>query len=337
MPNEATTTPEDMQRSLASLEALSGGIEKAYGGVKIENSGTVGSEGPKGGGQPGASDIGQTETLMIGKLVDAGAILPTAQLIGFMGDDPSVYGAGRMAGFMTGYEHGKAGKDMDMGDGKGDDYMDGYKKGFLAGHGGDGTFKSESASNETDLFKSGSLYNELRENPETAEALDASAFVESMARGVSDALDQMHKSLREDNANQTRVNHAMIKSQTQLAKAVVEVIAPVVEELGKRLDIIERTPNPQRGATSVSGAKALAKSIPGEAGDGEQKLSKSEVVSTLSYLNLVKGQREIAGQPTSSLVARIESADLIDESTLNHVRQFLAQNPGEADQAKAYH
>lgn len=332
MPNDATTTPADMQASLANLEALSSGLEKAYGGVKIDNSGTMGSEGKQGGGQAGASDVGGTESLMIGKLVDAGALVPTAGIVGFMGDDPGAYGSGRMAGFLTGYQHGKAGKEMEEGDGNGEDFSDGYKKGYLAANPGEPAFKSETYDDGE------SLYDYLRKSEETSAALDASAFVEDLARGVSEALDSMRKSIASRDSDQARVNQVLIEALGQLAKSQTAV-APVIQELGNRLEIVERTPAQPKGARTVTQAKALAKSIPGEAGNGPEgePLSKSEVVSTLSYLNLVKGQRQINGTPTYQLVGLAEAGDVLDDTTMDHVRQFLAKNPEEAAQAKAYH
>lgn len=334
---EETTTAGDLNTSIEELESLAGGLSKAYGGVAIENSGTYGSEGKKGGGQPGASDIGSIDTMMIGKMVDMGAVVPTAELVGFMGDDPGAYGSGRMAGFMTGYQHGKAGKDMDMGDGKDESFADGYKKGYLAGHGSVPTAKSNDAGADPDPLAK-SAYEALLEREGVQEAIDASQFLEELTRGVGDQIDGMRKSLHAADQDQARVNASLLKSNVAMAKAL-QTVVPVINELGKRLDIVERTPNPPRGATTVPGAKALAKALPGEAGAGAEgeKLSKAEVASVLTYMNLEKGQRSINGQSTAQLVAFAEAGDTIDDATLNHVREFLKDNPKEAAMAKSYH
>lgn len=331
---QETTTANDLTSSLGELEALAGGLEKAYGGVSIANSGTTGSDGKQGGGQPGASDVGGIDTLQIGKMVDLGVVQPTAALVGYMGDDSGAYGTGRMAGYMDGYQHGKAGKDMDTGDGKGEEYMDGYKKGYLAGH---GTPASKSLDDEGEDTLTKSSFESLLERPGVGEALDASAFLEELTKGVADSLDELRKSQTARNRSQDQVNQGLIKSNIAMAKAL-KMVEPVINALGERLELVERTPNPPRGATTTGQARALAKSVPGELGDGgAPKLSKAEVVNTLSYMNLEKGVKQINGQATSRLVAYAEAGDLIDEPTMTQVSKFLQQNPEEAERAKAYH
>ena len=91
---------------------------------------------------------------------------------------------------------------------------------------------------------------------------------------------------------------------------------------------------PQRG---VTGATALNKSLPGEAGaTSHNDLSKSEVLNTLSYMNLEKGIRDIGGRKTSDVIGMFEGGNVLDQNTLDAVRGFLSAHPAESQTARQY-
>jgi len=108
----------------------------------------------------------------------------------------------------------------------------------------------------------------------------------------------------------------------------------VVDELGRRLGVVEAQPMPAKGARTLTGAKALQKS----AADGEPggvSLSKSEVASVLTYMNLRKGITDIDGARTSDIVAGVESVG-IDRRHLQAVQDWLVSHPSEAEAAKRF-
>ena len=111
----------------------------------------------------------------------------------------------------------------------------------------------------------------------------------------------------------------------------------VVVELGKRLGIVERTPNPPKGKTDLAGATPLSKSMPNEArADGQEPLSKSELLSTLSYMNLEKGINHIGSQKTSDAICMLEGGNICDDNIQNAAHGFLVANPNLAQEARIY-
>jgi len=334
MPDDIVVDEDNLLGEVNRLEQLASTLEKAYGGVQIENSGTVGSEGDQGGGQAGSKDIGGVDSLMIGKMIDGGSIVPSAGLLGQMCDqEPEKFGKGRMAGYLKGYKNAKDGEDMDSGDGNDEDYMDGYKKGYLMGH-GDGMGKSHQDS----LQKS--VMDTLLEDNDIREGYDASDFMSSLVKGVSDQIDAFKKSMVSDRHVQGRVQQGVVRSLTQLSKSVAALaqVAPLVNELAARLDIVERTPAaPPRGSLNKSQAQAAVKQLPGEAGNADRQLNKSQGASVLSYMNIEKGIREINGRKTGELAGLLESGNIIDAPTIEAINTFLDDNPKEASRALEYH
>jgi len=181
------------------------------------------------------------------------------------------------------------------------------------------------------LFKSHS--EEFSEDSDIAQAVDASPFMEALTMRTTDSLDSMHKSIYAQSVRQNDYNGKMARAVVGLGK-LLKSQSGIITELQSRLGIVEKTPMPQRGVTD---SRALSKSMPGESGSAAQsRLTKSEAVSALTYLNLVKGMKTIGGHKTSELACMLEAGGSVDQGTLTEVERFLATHPNEAKLAKSY-
>lgn len=266
-------------------------------GVSVAHSGRVDEDGQGGGGLADMGDAGGIDDLMIGKMIDAGIA------------------AGTVADFVA-YMKGKQEEDED------EEEMDGYygKSDPSQGKGGEPLRKSHA--------------QEWSEDPDISEAVDASPFMEALTMRTTQALDQLHKSMMEGQFRQNDFNGKMAKAVGSLGK-LVKSQSQVIDELRKRLGIVERTPMPQKGTTTTTG---LTKSIPGGAqqGDAPKPLTKSEAVATLTYMNLKKGIKQINGHKTAELACMLEAGGSIDKGTIEEIQRFLVVHPNEAKLAKAY-
>lgn len=265
-------------------------------GISIAHSGHVDEGGKAGGGLAGMDDAGGIDDLMIGKLIDAGIA------------------AGTVADFVA-YMKGKQEEDEED-----DEEMDGYYGKSDRGAGGEPLRKSHA--------------QEWSDDPDISEAVDASPFMEALTMRTTQALDSLHKSMMEGQFRQNDFNGKMAKAVGSLGK-LVKSQSTVIDELRKRLGIVESTPMPQKGVTSTTG---LEKSIPGGARQtGEPKqLTKSEAVSTLTFMNLHKGIKTINGHKTGELAVMLEAGGSIDEDTIAEIQRYLIAHPNEAKMAKSY-
>jgi len=287
-----------LEKSLADLIKVADATKLAKGdGVQIANSGTMSDGKPSGGGQGSMSDAGGLDALMIAKMTAAGIDAGTiANFAAFMADDD----------------------DEDEDDGDEDD----------EGKVPQPPFTSKSSA-QGDLIKG------IASDPTVAEAIDVSPFLDALVARTTDALGSLEKSLGAHRGEQAKVNRAMAAAIYQSGQ-LLKSQAGVIDELRSRLGIVERAPVAQpKGRTQLSGAKALSKGMPNEAGEAGQ-LRKSELLSTLSYMNLEKGIRDINGVRTSEIIGRFEAGDVIDDGVIHAARSFLAQNPNEADAARRY-
>jgi hypothetical protein len=305
---EQTVDAEALDKSLQDLlkAADTTDLSKAYGGTSVETTGHVDERGKTPGGMAGSGDIGGIDDMMIGKLSDAG--VPSEVIAAF-------------SAFMK-----KEKDDEDEGE---DDDKDDKKPPFLAE-------KSDAAPAEGETLKK--TMDALRDDPAIADTVDVSPFLESLTARMSDQMDNLRKSQMDFAADQAAVNRAMARAMHQIG-TLIKGQSGVTQELGKRLGIVERTPMPTKGAKSLEEAKALAKSMPGEAGNPETDLTKSEVCRVLTYMNLEKGIRTINGQSTGELAGLLEGGG--DQSTtqpfvVEAVQEFLRENPKEAQRARTY-
>lgn len=205
--------------------------------------------------------------------------------------------------------------------------------------------EEEEEEEDDDMYRSGqpdgeplvkSHAEEFKEDEDIARAVDASPFMEALTMQTTKSLDTLNKSLHAQGVRQNDFNGKMARATAKMGQ-LLKSQAGVITELQNRLGIVEKTPQPQKGRTDLTGAQPLEKSMGGEAsGASGAQLTKAEAVSTLTYLNLVKGMKTIHGNKTAELACMLEAGGSIDQGTLDEVQRFLATHPNEAKLAKAY-
>jgi hypothetical protein len=311
---QGTEEPEvaidGLQKSLDELLQVADATElsKAYGGVSVEHSGHYDESGKVGGGLAGGGDIGGLDDMMIAKMSEAG--VPAGLIADF-------------AAFMTGKQEDDEDEDEEEMEGK---YSAEYAE--------------YSEANQPQPEPMSKAIDELRAPAEDgstdiADAVDVSPFLETLTMRVAEQIDGIRKSVAEGHGTQHNVNAHLAAALHQMG-GLMKSQQAVIGELGARLGMIERQPAQPRGATSLTGAQAMAKSLPGEAGGNGEQLSKSEVLSTLTYMNLEKSIKQINGRPTYELACLADGGAPMDEGTVNAVRTFLRTHPHEADAARNY-
>jgi hypothetical protein len=312
MADEQTHEPEldldGLEKSLDELVSVADATElhKAYGGTSVEYSGRYDEDGKGGGGQAGGGDVGGLDDMMIAKMSDAG--IPAGLIAEF-------------AAFMEGDEEEE------------EEEEESGKMGEYEG-GGESYYRSEDANadNSDDLRKA---LDEFRQDSDIADAIDVSPFLEALVSRTADQMDAIRKSHDGFEAQQAQLNKHLAVAVHQVGTMLKSQTA-VIHELASRLGMVERQPAQPRGATTLTGAQAMAKSMPGEALGGGDRLSKSEALATLSYMNLEKGIKQINGRPTFELVCMYDGGAPIDGQVVSAVETFLRTHPHEADAARNY-
>ena len=287
------------------------------GGNGVEYSGHNDERGKVGGGGASASDEGGIDNMMIGKLTAAG--FNAAEIASF-------------AAFKKKEAEGDGDDDAD------DEEMQAMKAKMVAHKKKTGSLKGfdpkaefgKSGNGEGEpLVKS---FDEFRKDPDVAAAIDVSPYLEAMTMRTAEQIDGLRKSFSERASDQNDMNRKQAAALYQIG-SLLKSQSAVIDALAKRLNIVERTPNPPKGVTT---AAALHKSMPGEAGRPVEKLSKSELLGTLSYMNLEKGIRHIGSQKTSDAIYMLEGGGLVSPEIIQAATDFLATNPTVAADARAY-
>lgn len=315
-------TIESLQSSLDDLVKAADAVDLLKGGSvdsnRVESSGTHGSDGEQGGGR--GTTAAKIDDMMIGKLAglgfDAGQISSMlGSLTGKAAEEADDEEEEAMKGYLQKLQ-GKAREHF---------RMHGSMKGF------EGLPYAKSGGDAGEpLVKS---LDQFREDPDIASAIDVSPYLEAMTSRTAEQIDGMTRQLSKGFRNQANVNRALAGALHQMG-TLAKSQAVVISELGKRLGMVEREPRPQRGVTT---AAALNKSMPGEAGTGGGKqLSKSELLNTLSYMNLEKGMRHINGQPTSQAIGLLEGGGVVSADVVKAAHDFHTSHPNESDLARRY-
>lgn len=325
---EASVTEDTLDASLKELVKAAGtvsAIDKLKKGG-IVNSGFNNEDGEKGGGQATSSDAGGIETLMIGKLVANGFTGDSAQSL-----------AGLMMGALT--EAGLVGKASceNSDEGNDDDEMAGFARGYMAamakmGKSLDSQEVIEGKVEHTD--NDAALYKSFTEDKDISEGVDASPFLSALTVKMTSSLETINKSINSQKNHQTTVNQASAAAIFQIGN-LVKSQNGVIEALNKRLGLVEAQPVAPKGVRTEVQAKALQKGFGGNDGKKTQ-LTKSQTVSTLSYMNLEKGIKQVAGEATSKASMMIECGGTVSKSVYAEVEKFLAANPDEAKAATEY-
>lgn len=186
------------------------------------------------------------------------------------------------------------------------------------------------------INKSESAAAIITNDPELQEGVDASPFMDALVTRTAEAIESLEKSLGSQLLKAADVAVRSARALVEVGKLVKSQQA-TIDELGRRLGVVERAPvAAPKGATGTNGARALNKS--GTVGAEEApKLLKSEALSTLSYMNLVKGVKQLPhGVKTSDAIFMLEGGNVIDPQALAAAQAFLVANPAEAEQAKRY-
>ncbi len=290
-------------------------VAKSYGGTNVETSGRYDEDGKGGGGMAESGDMGGLDDMMIGKM--AAALIDQ----GFSADSIQAFMSAKAS-------------DEDEED---DDDMHG-EMGMVHGKRPSPTGKMERSAEPTagaePLSKA---IDDFRQDSDIADAVDVSPFLEALTARTAEALDGIRKSMLTDRTQSANVNRHMAAAVHQIG-TLQKGMAQVLSALNGRLNLVEKQPAARRGVTSLTGAQALHKGMPGEAGGGggRETLSKAEVVGTLTYMNLEKGLGDIGGRPTGQMAMMLEGGGVLDQQTLDAVNGFLAAHPAEAETARNY-
>jgi len=308
MPDEQTSGPQvtddglgnalDELLKAADATSLSkAATHSGKGSNSVESGGRVDEDGASSGTLAGDGDVGGLDSLMVAKMSAAG--IPAGTINDF-------------AAFMS-----KEDEDEDEDEGEDEDEEKENPFDKSEGH---------------DFQKSMDAY---REDSDLSDTIDVSPFLVALTARTADQLDAIRKSAGAFEGQQAHVNQKLAAALHQIG-GLLKSQSNVIQVLGERLNIVERTPAAPKGATQLSGAQPMHKSLPGELGQGGQELRKSEILSTLTYMNLEKGVHEINGHRTSELVGLFEGGNVIDAKTVGAVKDFLQTHPNEADAARQY-
>jgi len=309
-------------------------VSKAYGGVNLESYGHVDERGKTSGGYADTGDVGGLDDMMIGKmaqvLIDGG--FSADQISAFMGqDEDEEDDEDDMEGKASFAPHTRPSAKM-HGKGAGDINVRSGGAGSPTNPGTPPPPIGQPKPVPTGKYTKS--MDQFRQDQDIADAVDISPFLEALTTRTADQLDAIRKGMGEAHGEQTGVNRAMAGAVYQIGR-LQKSMAEIVGALDKRLNLVERQPAAgQKGVTSMS--KALTKAMPGEVGTDSAQLNKSEIIATLSYMNLEKGMKEINGRNTRELVGMFESGNQLAPDTLDAVQKFIATHPAEAKLARTY-
>ena len=317
MPDGNEVTAEGLTKSLDDLIAVADATDALAKGDAngVEHSGHNDERGKVGGGR--TSSTGGLDRMMIAKMAESGIDASTIA---------------NFEAFMVGKQ-----TDDDEDDEEMDAEMKAKMKARMRGRmGADpaGTGYDKSAYDVDDLSKS-SLEG-YREDNDIADAIDVSPYLEAMTARTADQIDAVRSTLSKGLGDQAAVNQAMALATYEMG-TLIKSQTKVIAALGQRLGLVETQPAPARGATSLQGAQAMQKSLAGEAGGGENQLSKSDLCRVLNYMKLEKGENTIAGQNTTEAVCMLEAGGSISQDVMDAAHRFVSQNPNEAQLAKSFH
>lgn len=157
--------------------------------------------------------------------------------------------------------------------------------------------------------------------PSESDMVNVTPYLDGLTSALGEQLDGLHKSVQSGQSQQGQVNKSMAAAVHQMG-SLLKSQATLINALGQRLGLVERTPaSAPRGITGT--AAPLNKSMPREVGAGSIQLTKSNTLSTLTYMNLNKGMSQINGVSTSDLITGLEAGDVFDERTHGAVQDFL--------------
>lgn len=320
--NEPEVTLESIDSALDTLikatEATD--LAKALGGVAVDQGGHVDERGQTKGGYAETGDVGSLDSMMVGRmeqaLIEQG--FPAAAIAAFM--------------------RGKQEEEEDE-DGKKKEEEREPNEPPPAGKMGKPADSSGGVGTNPRVKPTmGKSLDAFTEDPAIANAIDVSPYLEALVQRTCEQLDGFAKSADARGEKQDDVNKSMAVAVYGIGQ-LMKGVAAHATRLDQRLGLVERQPNPPKGATSQPEAVALAKGFGAHGAEGGPQpgqLTKGMVIATLSYLNLEKGIKQIGGRDTSELIYLYEGGGQLAPQAFNAVQRFLATNPSEAPVALSY-
>jgi hypothetical protein len=332
---EIEVSEDSLQASLDDLIKAAGASD-AVGSLRkggIANSGFEDERGKQGGGQGSESDAGTVTELMIGKLVASGMSgdVATATVNGLMGLLTEQGMLGRKKGGEDDEQEGTMNGDDDDDDDD-NEGMSGYARGYYDAMQKMGKSQDSDDNDGEPLRKSHA--ETFSEDRDIAEGVDASPFLEQLTANTTQALDNLRKSIQSGARDQQTVNKSMAMALHQMG-TLSKSQGRVIDELAKRLGMVEAAPAAPKGARTLQGAQALTKSIGGGHGEG-QALTKSQAAATLMYLRFEKGMDKIEGESIGQLAVFAESGGTVSNNVHAYIQKWLATHPSERNQAMSY-
>ena len=320
--NESEVSLDSLDAALNKLVKAADDTDLSKGsmGVAIDQGGHVDNRGQTSGGYPSQGDVGGLDSMMVGKmqeaLIEQG--FTADQITAFMGKDDEEEMEGKM------------GKPADTSGGVGTNPRTSPSAGGCTMAKMEDE-EEEDEDEEAEKSLRADLAKSFADDDRIADAVDVSPFLDGLVDQVVTQIGSLAKSMEEDRSAQNEVNASMAKA--------MQAMGEIVKSIAHRVGAIEKQPNPQKGVTRLSGAQPVRKSFGqfGSEGQGQgEQLTKSDVVRTLSYMNLEKGITEIQGQPTSELIGLAEAGGQVHPNAVRAVQRFLTTHPGEASTARSY-
>lgn len=299
-PNDATLTDEGLDAALKDLaksidtKATADKLTKGgqvYSGVSDERGKVSGGSNP---------DAGKLDSLMIGKaigqLVNDGVLMPGPNMAAFAANG-------------YGEDEGSEDEEEDKKEMKGAfSAIQGELKGLA-----DAGFFDKSEPNG-DMCKG--FLEDVASDDDVRQAIDASPFMERLVESTANSIGVLEKSFHQSE---------------QLSKATARVVnemAKSFKALNERLHIVESTPLPAKGESSLTGAQAMVKSLSGEPeGKGKPQLQKSHLLSIMTHMNLVKGIKQIGGRKSVETIGKLDSTNQISPEAMADVRDYVESLP----------
>jgi hypothetical protein len=176
---------------------------------------------------------------------------------------------------------------------------------------------------ESEMNKS--WQEQFSEDPTAREAYDASQFLERQSQLIAAALDQtqgsIRKSLRDQEHRKQTFDVALAKSLRGMASMSARQ-ASLLKSITDRLETVENQPLPRRG---VTGIQQLRKAMPNEAGGGDGRASRKQILDTLEGMARMR-ERSANGERLDYAVTLYEQHGDISKSLYHEVVEELRKS-----------
>lgn len=183
-----------------------------------------------------------------------------------------------------------------------------------------------------DLAKSGdevfnpSFQEQFATDDELAKGYEVSDFLERHSQVTAAALDQIQTTLAkslDSHRDRTQQFNVQLAKSLQGMATLAQSQESLIKSLAARLDVVESTPLPRKGATT---ARALSKSLDGEVGNGGPAgLTRSQLLDGLESMAKSGLDATSSGHPVMQAIANLESGGPIAKSLYQDVANHLTK------------